>query len=401
MVRRPSRPKRRTLVIALAVTIAAAVGNAGAAAAATGRVAFSQLAPGQLLGVAATSATDAWAVGTTATTFDQSTNSPLVLRWNGAAWSSQSLPSMPHVGLEGVAARAGGSDVWAVGSDATAPGSSKTVTVHWNGASWTRVASPTPGRGGDLAGVAIVSGNNAWAVGRFSQANFFGAPLILHWNGKVWKRVAAPKLPKFFDGGLNAISVRSARDIWAVGSMTNCGCGPGLPLILHWNGKAWKRRARGIGSGGFSLGGVAAVSARRVFVAGTTGEGDAPTRARTARFNGTRWHRLHTPSPGAARKRFDGLSDVAATSARNAFAVGSTDGHLLIERWNGRSWRRAPATLALSPAVAHVDRLEGVAATSARDAWAVGTVQPTATNAMSTLILHWNGAAWSASPTAP
>jgi hypothetical protein len=52
----------------------------------------------------------------------------------------------------------------------------------------TRIARLVPDVEGGLGGVAALSASNAWAVG--SDAN---NPLILHWNGKAWRRVAAPR----------------------------------------------------------------------------------------------------------------------------------------------------------------------------------------------------------------
>ncbi len=73
-----------------------------------------------------------------------------------------------------------------------------------------------------------------------------------------------------------------------------------------------------------------------------------------------------------------------------------------MERWNGRVWRQAPVTVALSPAVAHTETTEPVwRRPPAGMPWAVGSVQQTATSTQSALILHWNGATWSPVPTAP
>ena len=66
--------------------------------------------------------------------------------------------------LFGVAATSA-SNAWAVGT-----GSGKTLIVRWNGASWTQVASPSPGSGGSFAGVAATSASNAWAVGYFKPS---------------------------------------------------------------------------------------------------------------------------------------------------------------------------------------------------------------------------------------
>jgi hypothetical protein len=74
------------------------------------------------------------------------------------------------------------------------------------------------------------------------------------------------------------------------------------------------------------------------------------------------------------------LYGVAATSARNAWAVGLVGARTLIVRWNGTAWTKA------SPSPGF---LVGVAATSARNAWAVG-----ATDYANTLIVRWNGHTW-------
>ena len=72
------------------------------------------------------------------------------------------------------------------------------------------------------------------------------------------------------------------------------------------------------------------------------------------------------PSPSTAG---GGLSGVAATSTRVAWAVGSTGtGKTLILHWNGKTWRRVPSP---SPGGGG-DSIYAVAATSATNAWAVG-----------------------------
>jgi hypothetical protein len=56
-----------------------------------------------------------------------------------------------------------------------------------------------------------------------------------------------------------------------------------------------------------------------------------------AHWNGSAWNQVPSPSPPQS-----GLADVAATSARNAWAVGSygsTHPETLILRWNGTSWK--------------------------------------------------------------
>jgi hypothetical protein len=70
----------------------------------------------------------------------------------------------------------------------------------------------------------------------------------------------------------------------------------------------------------------------------------------------------------------------------------------LVLRWNGTAWKRVP-----SPTRAGASELYGVTATSARNAWAVGAAGATGTSTPSSLILRWNGIAWTrvASPAPP
>ena len=95
-----------------------------------------------------------------------------------------------------------------------------------------------------------------------------------------------------------------------------------------------------------------------------------------------------------------GLTGVAGTSAGSAWAVGDTSfnasGRTLILRWNGTTWTRVP-----SPDPGTSRYIAGVAAASADSAWAVGCTGCNTSNAntrTSTLILRWNGNAWTQVP---
>jgi hypothetical protein len=204
---------------------------------------------------------------------------------------------------------------WAVGST----GSGKTLILRWNGMAWKRVPSPSPVHG-QLSGVAATSARRAWAVGS-AFAGTSIKTLILRWNGKAWRRVPSPSpgpgsgLADFLDG----VAASSARRAWAVGD-SSCGCGPGISLILRWNGKAWKRVHSPTPGGGTVLRGVVAISARKAWVVGASGGGDGPTTTLILQWNGKTWRRVPSPSPRASA----GLSGVAATSGRRAWAVGNT-----------------------------------------------------------------------------
>ncbi|MGH3410932.1 MAG: hypothetical protein ACRDRJ_51815 [Streptosporangiaceae bacterium] len=83
--------------------------------------------------VAASSARSAWAVGDSYKF--PSTFKTLVLRWNGASWKQVAAPSPAGSHLWGVAA-VSASDAWAVGASGLT--SQKTMILHWNGKAWSR-----------------------------------------------------------------------------------------------------------------------------------------------------------------------------------------------------------------------------------------------------------------------
>ena len=193
-----------------------------------------------LTAVAATSATRAWAVGN----YSTSTSGPnltLIERWNGTVWRRVRSPDPGSGGnsLTGVAAISA-TDAWAVGVTTDSKAVGQTLILRWNGQAWKRVPSPNPaGPAVDtiLTAVAAVSGSSAWAVGR-QFINGTWQALILHWNGKAWKSMHAPGPGPSVGTELEGVTAISASDAWAVGSY---GSSVIHTLIEHWNGKAWRR----------------------------------------------------------------------------------------------------------------------------------------------------------------
>jgi hypothetical protein len=93
------------------------------------------------------------------------------------------------------------------------------------------------------------------------------------------------------------------------------------------------------------------------------------------------------------------LESVAAASPSDAWAAGSSGASpnvgTLMLHWDGRAWSRitSPAVLDGVPGM-----VEDVMAVSATDAWAVGFTGPTRSDSASAdkpLMLHWNGTRWS------
>lgn len=90
---------------------------------------------------------------------------------------------------------------------------------------------------------------------------------------------------------------------------------------------------------------------------------------------------LTAPSPSATVTVHTSAQDAWAVGALGTLPVSKT----VIVHWNGKTWTKVPSP---SPPQSG---LADVAATSADNAWAVGTYGITHPK---TLILHWNGTAW-------
>ncbi len=181
-------------------------------------------ADARLRAVAALSARDVWAVGDVR-------GRALIEHWDGRAWRIVATPPVGgrDVLLSGIAAPAA-ADIWAVGSRGSAGDSSRRGLIeHWDGARWRVTPSPQPGVIDDtLSGVAAGAADDVWAVGSVEGADYEDAPLVERWDGRAWRAVAAPALPPV-QGSLDAVAVRSPRDVWAVGGGS----------LAHWTGTRW------------------------------------------------------------------------------------------------------------------------------------------------------------------
>lgn len=96
-------------------------------------------------------------------------------------------------------------------------------------------------------------------------------------------------------------------------------------------------------------------------------------------------------TPGLGPSGPGRLISVAASSARNVWAVGLTSGPAQMWHFNGRAWSQYPFSADLY--------LNGVTVVSRRDAWAVGGTYWFAPT--QTVAYHWNGRTWTqvATPT--
>jgi hypothetical protein len=187
-----------------------------------------------LWGVTALSATNAWAVGNENIGVFQFR--PLVEHWTGSAWQLVHVPSPPLTGvgasLLGVAATSP-RNIWAVG-DYAVGNRFQPLIEHFNGTRWALIPAPAAGSAG-LNRVSFLAPSNGWAVGS-SGGGSHTQGLIEHWNGHRWTIARTPAIP----GSTNLADVLALTPhlAWAVGSYTPPN-GRGRTLIERWNGHTW------------------------------------------------------------------------------------------------------------------------------------------------------------------
>jgi hypothetical protein len=194
------------------------------------------------------------------------------------------------------------------------------------------VSTPNPpatGRPSDaiLQAMSVRSASDAWAVGYRVVGRHVARTLIEHWDGSRWRIVPSPSVRApngvLYDF-LWAVTADRGDDAWAVGSYEShaggFGGGGDHALVLHWNGRRWARA-------------VLPAIRERTFLHGVTARagtawavGDRGyRRTLIERWSGTRWTVTRSPKGFA-------LSAVSAPIHGAAWAVGSVSRRPLAAR---------------------------------------------------------------------
>lgn len=261
-----------------------------------------------------------------------------------------------------------------------------------------------------LNAVGARTSTDAWAVGNFLGPNDDDGQVMLaeHWNGSEWSQAPTPNVVRF-DEKLNAVSAAAANDVWAVGSTNKTGFAHTDPLAAHWDGTSWTIVATPVTTGGSKsiLFGVANLGGGNAWAVGRS----EANRALVENWDGSAWTIIPTPDPVAPPgSTFSGstLTAVSARAANDIWAVGNfsagqgtnSNSFTLIMHWNGSAWTIVPSPNPATPSPVNGVRqtLNGVVEISPTDAWAVGNTVDTVSGSFGPdkpIAMHWNGTAWS------
>ena len=208
----------------------------------------------ELFAVTATSPDSMWAAGRVR---DGRRYRPLVLRWDGTALEEQEAPSpaAANTTLRGIDA-AGDSAAWAVGWTVAPGGRHQTLAMRFRQGAWRSVRTPDPGPGDHLlSAVSVLGPDDAWAVGWTIPEPDHERALVVRWDGRRWATVPLPEIPGRTE--LIDVAAAGADDVWAVGRATDRR-EIFRSLVLHWDGTTWERiRPPRVQAGDNTLAGVA------------------------------------------------------------------------------------------------------------------------------------------------
>jgi hypothetical protein len=372
----------RTLLLALALLIATVV---PAGAASWERVE----APSEFgrafvyRSAAAFGEQDAWAVGWSYGTVGGALEFRSVIqRWDGASWAPAPKPVTGSIRelLFDVSA-AGPERAWAVGFYAALFGLPPTrpLVLAWDGAAWSLVEGPA-GFGGALTTVAAAPDGTVWigGEGRNPETGYTIPSLWLR-AGSGWQATAFPSISGcatspnglMVQAALTDIASRGPRATWATGWCTVAG-GSERGFLARFNGKRWFPEVTADaflahGPRG-ALTGTSISPDGTVWAVGWSSDPGAP--GRPLAFRGTHSKVRAVPAPeqgnGAMLYAVAAERDGAAVAAGTFTQAGDSAPHPHTMGASGTGLAVEPADLST------VGNLFGVALSPGGTAWAVG-----------------------------
>ena len=350
---------RRVAAVAAAGSMLVMADYAAAGGWASQSVPAKQGLSGRSAGVSCVGSTMCMSVGA----FMNSTGKQRALAqvWNGSTWAVKTVPTpvgATNTRLAAVSCTAADACT-AVGSYSLPPGpdggarDQYALVVRWDGAAWTRQSVPRPSgtTKSYLNGVSCTATGGCKAVGGYRNGSVQSGTLAEHWDGTTWRVVPTPNPAGATFSGLNGISCVGANCIAVGGSTSGSGGQSTQPISMRFNGTSWtlKPVAKPAGTALAGLNGVSCTAITACTAVGGSSTGsDCVGTPPGMRWNGTSWTEQATAAkPGRVQRRE--LTAVSCTVSTKCTAVGpemdsDPNGHNpLVERWDGATWTTQPA----------------------------------------------------------
>jgi len=237
------------------------------------------------------------------------------LRWNGTAWTDSGGPrTAGSHALMGVSS-AGAGAFWTVGFRQPAK-SAYAFAARWKAGGWTVDSPPRPARGGEaLIAVDTDPTGGVWAVGVSAVPGPVRRGIAWRRTAGGWRRQALG-LP----GGtaLTAVLALARDDVWAAGGRLVGG--RTRPLMLHWDGSAWRSVALPAMGGEIVLTGLDGTTHGTIWAVGWRVVDGVERPLVLSRIEGA-WAEMEPPALGGA---FSMLLDVSIDAAGRPWVAGTS-----------------------------------------------------------------------------
>ena len=167
---------------------------------------------------------------------------PLAERWNGTEWTVQTIPSptgAKESSLRSVSC-ASSSECIAVGSYLNSSAVTVPLAERWNGTAWTvqTIPSPAGAKRSSLRSVSCAATHACTAVGYYTSSSNTEIPLAERWNGTEWTIQTTPTLVAA-EANLGGVSCSASTECIAVGASSSTIS----TLSERWNGTEWALEA--------------------------------------------------------------------------------------------------------------------------------------------------------------
>ena len=248
-----------------------------------------------------------------------------IARWTGDRWA--------NVGGGGVGYRpslvftllSSGPMLYAGGSFTNMGGSSTSNIASWDGTNWASLGAGVDGNVRCLA----QGRDGLYAGGWFSMAGGAPATNIARWTGAAWEPLGSG-----LDDSVTTLAVWGDK-LYAGGWFAHAGDRP-VSLLACWDGTSWQEVGGGL-TGSDDAGEVRRLVASDdgLYVAGSFTSTSGQPVTNLARWDGTTWHAVGGPLPGAVSGLcLRGRTVYVASAALNELGVKSVG----VYRLEGTNW---------------------------------------------------------------
>jgi hypothetical protein len=284
----------------------------------------------------------------------------------------------------------GAANAWAVGQSSNTSCDMCLFTAHWNGTKWQTIAPPNAllGQVNRITGnaaVAATSGQRAWVFAWGEYAELGTSQLsAIEWTGTSWSAVHNFPSPVPGEPTLGTATASGPADVWCFG---NTGSSGQTPWTVHYNGKSWSSVALPV-----SVAHASGNPAAGDWITGTLSA--KPNRAAVMHWSKGAWRNVPLPAitvPKGAHLAPSFIDAVTPANVWTSFVISPNTGTgpstTLVLHWNGSAWSKVPVPRGVS--------VYGLAGDGHGGAWVASyKVNKPGVYLAGLVMYHYSGGAW-------